>query len=132
MTLPKRSQEVKFRYEDGDWKHVTVLGPAGSRKGKYKNWVNVGYECDKWSMDWPDVEEWQNNQPSDADVNFGFSSNTYDEVFVASKEQGVDEFQQAKLEELDKWKKFDVYISGSCGCWAKPCHRKMGVHKKGH
>ena len=71
--------------------------------------MNVADECDKWSMDWSDIKEWQENHPNDADVLFGFSGNTYDKVFITSKEQDVDEFQQAKMEELDKRRKFNVY-----------------------
>ena len=39
--LPKKSQEFKYRHANDPWQKVTILGPAGSRKGKYKNWVNV-------------------------------------------------------------------------------------------
>ena len=39
--LPEKSQEVKYRYANDPWQKVTILGPAGSRKGKYKNLVNV-------------------------------------------------------------------------------------------
>ena len=39
--LPKKFQKVKYRYANDPWETVTILCPAISRKGKYKNWVNV-------------------------------------------------------------------------------------------
>ena len=34
--LPKKSQEVKYRYTNDTWQRVTILGAAGSRKEKYE------------------------------------------------------------------------------------------------
>ena len=109
IPIPKRSQDVKYRYTDGEWKHVTVLGPAGSRKGKYKNWVNVADGDEEWSMDWSDVKEWQEYEPKESNTYFGFDGKACDEQFVAFKEQNEGEFLKEKLVELEKWKAFDVY-----------------------
>ena len=36
-TLPKKSQEVKYRYANDPWQTVTILDLAGYRKRKYEN-----------------------------------------------------------------------------------------------
>ena len=36
---------------------MTILGTAGSRKRKYKNWVNLSNGIKSWSMDSSDVTE---------------------------------------------------------------------------
>ena len=56
--LPKKSQEVKYRYANDPWQTVTILGPAGSRKRKYKNWVNVSNGVKSWLMNWLDATKW--------------------------------------------------------------------------
>ena len=36
--LPKKLQDMKYRYTSVPWQTVTILGPAGSKKGKHKDW----------------------------------------------------------------------------------------------
>lgn len=117
VKIPKRHEVVKFKYpDDTEWKEVTVLGPAGSRRGIYKNWVNVKNDSSKWSMDWSDVEDWHTTAPvssiGEEVVNTDHSDveksvdNDVTPSFNVSK---VDEFFVAKEEELEKWRLFNVY-----------------------
>ena len=40
ILLPKPNQSVKYRYSvNEDWRNVKVLGPAGKRTGRNKNWL---------------------------------------------------------------------------------------------
>ena len=73
--LAKKFQKVKYRYANDARKTVTILGPAESRKGKYKNWVNVSNGVKSWSMDWSDVTEWH---PVNNDIipNYNHEDNT--------------------------------------------------------
>ena len=47
------------RHGQNPWETVTVLGCAGSRKGKYKNWLNITNDSEQYSVDSTDIDKWQ-------------------------------------------------------------------------
>ena len=46
IVLPKQNQTAKQQQGQNPWETVTVLGCAGSRNNKYKNWLNVTYDTE--------------------------------------------------------------------------------------
>lgn len=58
--LPKSQQEnyLKYRHTKAIWQTVTILGPASSKRGKYKDWVNVSNGAKSWLIDCSDAVEW--------------------------------------------------------------------------
>ena len=90
---------VQYKPKDEtSWKTVTILGRGGKATGKYKNFLNVmdtqtkEQDCIDWKND---VEEWI---PIDSEVVLITGSKLYDL-----------EVEQAKVNELNKWKQHNVY-----------------------
>ena len=92
--LPKTNSKIKFRQHDTDkWINCIILGRAGKAGGKYEYWINYRdldsdkSDCINWKED---VDEWELFN---------------EEVYVTTSK----EFDDAKKQELDKWKELDVY-----------------------
>ena len=112
--VPKRHEVIEYKYSnDTDWKRVTIIGPAGSRRGIHKNWVNVKDDTNgRWSMDWSDVDQWKKiDNPDLTDETAGVTNEI--EVSFVNPDHTTDEFYHAKMNELEKWKQFNVYTEVS-------------------
>ena len=108
--LPKKGALVKYKVENDDWKPVKVLGRAGKANGRYSNWLNISDGQTEYSIDWSSVSEWENL--SEQDVNKELSMDEIcdtEEIVYLTSDVSESEFENAKLEELAKWKHFDVY-----------------------
>ena len=112
VNLPIRSAKVRYRSEPaGDWTEVSVLGRAGKATGGNKYWLNVeDKEGHQWSMDWSRVEAWEPCDRTDA------SNETHSGVVNAESENlvlavldKIDEFHEAKMEELQRLHEFKAY-----------------------
>ena len=92
--LPKTNNRVKFKQHDSDeWTNCIILGKAGKAGGKYEYWINYRdldsniSNCINWK---DDVDEWEMLN---------------EEVYVTTNK----DFDDAKKQELDKWKELGVY-----------------------
>ena len=61
VKLPERHQVVKYKTTDDNestWQAVKILGPAGKKTGKNKNWLNVKdtNTGSSYSMNWSNVK----------------------------------------------------------------------------
>ena len=99
VLLPRLKSTVQYKPKDEtSWKTVTILGRGGKATGKYKNFLNVmdtqtkEQDCIDWKND---VEEWI---PIDSEVVLITGSKLYDL-----------DVEQAKVNELNKWKQHNVY-----------------------
>ena len=118
QSLPAKGDLVS--YQDGDaWKEVKVLGRGGRKGGQYENWLNVTDGQTDYSVDWDTVHEWKKVDVVGQEVSDTFLVSDISEL----------EFDEAKMEELRKWKLFDVYEEVEldkqkflCGRWV--CSRK--------
>ena len=101
IMLPKRNQTVSYKCpETSQWKTVKVLGPAGKKGGVHQNWLNVRSDESTYSIDWSLVDEWKRSSNTDP---------SKDEICVSVAFSVPDEFRDAKLQELEKWKKYGAY-----------------------
>ena len=96
IVLPKVKQVVEYKTVDAEnWKRCRILSRGGKAKGKHRNFLNVRDIDDdtEQCIDWQNsVEAWNT-----------FYNHSF---LVTSKDPSYDE---AKLEELEKWKKMGVY-----------------------
>ena len=100
----KANDAISFKRDDGLNQSYTVLGRAGKRTGKYRNWYNVrDSEGNVSAVDLTNVSDLKVTSETDSsDVN-----DTNDEVLQLQH----DEFDTAKQQELQSWKDHNVYES---------------------
>ena len=95
-TLPKINECVKYRTPgSNDWVNVKILSRAGKATGKYGNWLNMKrLDNDvEYNLDWKnEISEWE---PVPHNV-----------LMAQVKE---DKFEDARMKELENWRKMKVY-----------------------
>ena len=119
LSVPKKGDVVRYKSDD-EWKEVKILGRAGRKGGQYDSWLNVSDGSGEFSIDWSSVPSWC--------MVDAISDENPCETYLMS-DISEDEFQDAKLQELQKWKLFYVYDEVQrngqkflCGRWV--CSRK--------
>ena len=90
---------VRYKLKDKeDWNVVRIIKRSGKAVGKYKHWYNV-YDRDTddtqiYSLNWQSVDTW-NVVP--------------EEVMMSVKAFSDPDVLEAKMTEMESWKRFEVY-----------------------
>ncbi len=107
--LPKKNIIVNYEQMGKSFQNVKIMGNAGKRTGKNKNWLNVqDGEGNKWSVDWTTVDRWERVEIN-SDLNETEKTEETSPVFLSGVFENCDDFKQAKMDELNKWREFGVY-----------------------
>ena len=111
ITIPKlrKGQIISFIPKDADYTHqAVVLSSAGKRSGPYRDWYNIKFTSpdnlvdSKISIDMKSVKNLTlENSPQLALP----QEESTEEILLVDNE----DFAEAKLEELESWKKNEVY-----------------------
>ena len=118
--LPKTGQKVNYLpVGETQWRVATILGRAGKATGQYKYWLNVQNEQEEApkSIDWRNnVQDWREIENS---VIHQHEQEISEEVFVTESRHDERRVREAKMNELQNWKKYGVYEEvEDCG---QPC-----------
>ena len=97
--LPPMKSTICYRsFRDNGWRTVDTISRGGKATRKYKNYRNIRnketnqIECVDWKAE---VKEWYMKNP--------------EEVLLTGSKLPDMTVLEAKLNELDKWKKYEVY-----------------------
>ena len=95
-TMPKNGSKIKYKLRDSnEWKIATVLGRAGTARGKNKWWINIKSADDTLgSLNMEQLNTWE----------------YLDQEVLVTLHKESEEVLQAKLAELDNLKRHNVYV----------------------
>ena len=107
VNLPKKGDIIQYiPVNEENWRKATILGRAGKSTGIKKYWLNIQHIDDddkSFSIDWKNgVKDWKSATPDQI-------SNEAEDVFIIEGRHSEKKVEEAKKEELDKWKKYKVY-----------------------
>ena len=101
--LPKKNETIRFKtvsdYSSGKDYEDTVIGRAGKAGGKHKDWLNVRYTS----------PEELDGEVGAVDFGGDIQSWSYFDNPEALLATEFDEFNPAKLDEIESWKHHDVF-----------------------
>ena len=109
--LPKIGQTIEYiPVGESNWKVTTILGRAGKATGKYKYWLNIHDENeDPKSIDWSNgVEDWREREGHISKAEESESEES-EEVYLANDLHDSKRVREAKFNELQNWKRYNVY-----------------------
>ena len=102
QTAPKKGSFIRVLQPTGEFRKAEIVSRVAKKSGKYSNWYNVQF-CDESG-------ELQNLELKPGGENWSsIPENEEKQITLMSSDDSFHDFSDAKVKEVENWRKFNVY-----------------------